>query len=345
MDDGTKVRTNGFERPFHPLQVLSWVVFGSDVLIYLVFCLPLIDTVGAKVLVALVYTASVVTLVFFTVKATSCDPADPHVHMDSSQVKAEDMQTMPYCTVCNVPVHSRSKHCRACNKCVSVFDHHCMWLNNCIGAANYRAFFTTVCSVAVMIGIVLGTCVYLLIDYFAGQDGFQDRAQSMAFYRSFPVEFFLGLLLTMMFVNVPLFVLDMQLVLLHLFLMSQHLTTYEYIVNKRQQGSDETRMKFGQRIKTLPHCMDWIVFSRCGQRRKKKKRNADAEAMTTQGDQPDAKAVPMDVEAVPMDTEAASTELGSKDVARAASWAPFHHAADMITIPPHLADETRETAT
>jgi len=65
---------------------------------------------------------------------------------------------MPFCTMCDVPVFSRSKHCRACSKCVDVFDHHCMWLNNCVGGQNYRAFFVTVSAVAAMIGIIEACC-------------------------------------------------------------------------------------------------------------------------------------------------------------------------------------------
>mmetsp|Transcript_43168 Transcript_43168/g.120098 ORF Transcript_43168/g.120098 Transcript_43168/m.120098 type:complete len:358 (-) Transcript_43168:296-1369(-) len=311
MEDGPKVRTNGFERPFHPLQVLSWAVFGSDVFVYIVFCLPLIDTVGAKVLVALFYISSVVILVLATVKATSCDPADPHVRLPDSELKAEDLETMPYCTMCNVPVFSRSKHCRACNKCVTVFDHHCMWLNNCIGGENYRAFFVTVSSVAVMIGIVLGTCLYLLIDYGINEDMFEDRAHSIAIYSSLPKEFFLGLLITMTALNTPLFLLDLQLVLLHAFLASQQLTTYEYIMNKRSQmdrpEGDKASGRIGRRIRTLPGCMDWIVFSRCGQKRRKKRTNS-IERIETQAE--------------PVDAEVGNTEPGARGAPRPMDTSP-----------------------
>lgn len=310
MPEGPKVRTNGFERPFHPLQVISWVVFGSDVFIYIVFCLPLIDTAGAKVVVALCYIVSVVVLVLATVKATACDPADPHVRLSDSELPAEDVVTMPYCTMCNVPVYARSKHCRACNKCVTVFDHHCMWLNNCVGSANYRAFFVTVSSVAVMIGIVLSTCLYLSVDYCINED-FEARAHSIAIYRAFPKEFFLGLLIVMLFVNTPLFLLDMQLVLLHAFLWSQNLTTYEYIMNKREITREDGDKKGGknmsQRIRTLPHCMDWIVFSRCGQKRKTKRKNS-IERIATKAES--------------VDEEAGRAELGDKETSRPVDASP-----------------------
>ncbi|CAK0798808.1 unnamed protein product, partial [Prorocentrum cordatum] len=60
-------------------------------------------------------------------------------------------------------------------------------------------------------------------------------------------------------------------VVLHLFLMSQNLTTYEYIMNQRFPGEDGgTAGKLRRHIRKLPSCMDWIVFSRCGRRRRPK---------------------------------------------------------------------------
>lgn len=268
-DDGDQRRLHGFQRPFHPLQVVSWVVFGSDVVVFVVFCMPIVDTVAAQVCLSICFAVSVVVLVYATAKATACDPADAHVDTDESEFKDEDARSMPFCRMCNVSVYSRSKHCRACNKCVHVFDHHCTWLNNCIGAANYHWFFMTVSAVAVMIGIVLFTSLYIFVDYFVNE-GFDERVQAVAIFQDVPMEFFLGLLIFMLCINSPLFLLDLQLVLLHLFLASQDLTTYEYIMSKRDENGLD-RLK--RHVRQLPTCLDWIVFSRCGQRRRAKKHN------------------------------------------------------------------------
>jgi len=167
-----------------------------------------------------------------------------------------------------------------------------MWLNNCIGAANYRSFTVVITSVAVMLGIIVSTCVYLLVDYFIDEDNFGSKLDSVTFFEKAPKETFLGLLIVMTMVNLPLFVLDMQLVVLHAFLSSQHLTTYEYIMNKRsmeEEGGDDedderndeqrTESKvnnaFTRRIKTLPRCMDWIAFARCGRGRRKNKNHIE----------------------------------------------------------------------
>lgn len=285
-DDSQSVRTNGFGRPFHPLQVLSWVVSALDVAVYSFVGLPLLEPDAVMFFVALCYAASVIVLVIAAAKATGCDPIDPRVPR-AQELEGEDSDDLPFCPICDVVVEVRSKHCRTCNKCIDVFDHHCMWLNNCIGRANYRAFFVTVCSVAVMTGILLATCVYVLCTYFADEDKFVQRAQSIVLFRSSPRELLLGLTIVLVIVNLPLFLLDLQLVLLHLFLMSQNLTTFEYIVNKqerseaREDGKDLNTGKLGKssvararilsrNIRTLPRCMDWIVFCRCGQRKKRR---------------------------------------------------------------------------
>lgn len=267
--DGGPMRTNGFERPFHPLQLLSWVVFGLDVLIFCIFGIPLIETAVAKVLVAVCYLASVVVLVLAAVRATGCDPSDPHVR--NQDTGFQEREALPYCTTCNSPVYPRSKHCRACNKCVKVFDHHCMWLNNCIGEANYRAFAMCIGAVAVMTGIVLDICVYLIIDFIVNEEGFNSRLEDNPIFGGLPEEAAVALLGFLVAVNLPLCVLDMQLIILHIFLARQQITTYEYIINKRAAEADESEEKQRQ---ILPRCMDWIVY-RSRRHRARKSDNID----------------------------------------------------------------------
>jgi len=299
-------RTHGFATPFHPFQVLAWVVFGTDVTIYLVFGLPLVGHDGARLAVAICYAISVFVLVVATYRATACDPIDMNVI--APPTLSEEADLMPFCAICNVPVYARSKHCRTCGKCVDVFDHHCMWLNTCVGGRNYRDFFVTICAVAVMIGIILGTCAYLMFDVLANARMFEGRIRDTDHVDGLPREFFIALLVVMLCVNAPLFFLDVQLVCLHVFLWTQELTTYEYIMSKRSQEEEaafqEDKPPEGEggeaapesapsqqsvrrlRIRTLPGWMDWIVFSRCGA----KKRPRPKPTTTTEQAPPEAEA-------------------------------------------------------
>lgn len=299
MEDAGPVRKNGFELPFHPFQMLSWVVFGSDCACFCVFALPLVGTLPMQVCVGSCFACSVFVLVFFTVKTTRCNPADPNVGKQQSDFADVDTDMMPYCTTCNVPVSERCKHCCACNKCVDVFDHHCHWLNNCIGAANYKSYLVVITSCAIMIGIVLGTFVYLLLESFLNEDAFGERVQKVQYIRNVPKVALSVILIALTLINGPLFVFDLQLVVMHAFLASQNLTTYEYIMKKRSmdeeseenevcEGDKEESSKAGKptrsRIRTLPSCLDWIVFARCGKRRRRKRTDSIQRIATPNAD-------------------------------------------------------------
>lgn len=323
MERKEPVRINGFERPFHPLQVISWVVFGLDVLTFSVFAIPLIGHHVAKLVVAACYAVSVGVLVLAAVKATGRDPADPHVRLQDMELRNEDVEELPFCTTCSTHVFAQSKHCRACNKCVNSFDHHCMWLNTCIGERNYRPFAVCICSVAVMTGIVLCTCVYLAIEFFIDGDALDKRLDDGPLFKGLPSEAVLSILVALSFVNLPLFALDMQLVVLHAFLASQNLTTYEYIMTKdsleeeqlaelseekhpkklaeskgaaAEQGArneKDGKNRFLRRgMKTLPRWMDWIVFVRCWRRKRRPQKDKieqiEIEASADKGERPES---------------------------------------------------------
>jgi len=267
-----RVRTNGFQRPMHLLQLSSWVVVGLDVLLFAIIGIPLIEANGLKVIISVCFGSSVIILVLAAIQATNCDPADPHIRRRDHgvQVNKEEDESLPFCVQCDSPVFARSKHCRACNKCVREFDHHCMWVNNCVGAQNYRAFATCIAAVAVMTANILGISAYLLVDYFLNEKEFEIRWHDHILFKDVAKEVALVPFIFLAIVNTPFFVLDMQLVLLHMFLTWQNVTTFEYIMNKRNTAMEnESCQEDGSKpskMRTLPRCMDWIVI-----RRRKKK--------------------------------------------------------------------------
>lgn len=247
-------------------------MFGSNCVIFCTVGIPLIKTISGQVVAGAPFLFSVAVLVRCAWQATSCDPADPHLYMHVSdpQMTDEQTSTLAFCKICDMHVFARTKHCRACRKCIRVFDHHCIWLNNCIGECNYRVFAVCLGSVAVMTWTCLSTCIYLLADCLIEEEAFANRSQYSAFLVGIPKGRAAGLLGAMILVNLPLFVLDVQLIVLHWFLTSQQLTTYDYIMNKKKlraekktaQIQSESSEQPPVRIigRALPGFMDWIVF-------------------------------------------------------------------------------------
>lgn len=273
MEDDLVVRAHGFQRPIHPFQVLSWIVCFFDVITFGVLILPLVDDKSLQIGLTIFFTVSIIVLICSTARATSLNPKDKHIgHKDDWGDKFPDCEGMPFCTLCAVPVENRSKHCRSCNKCVDIFDHHCMWLNNCIGSQNYRSFATAIATVAVVVGIIFGTVLIMLIDVAMDGDSLDRRISGVDSFKDISSDFFFGLLIVMTIFNAPIFVLDVQLVIMHIILTWQGLTTYDYITNKRDYQADvDVKDKQESKAMILPRCVDWIVFARCGRRRRKQK--------------------------------------------------------------------------
>uniref|UniRef100_A0A7S4E193 Palmitoyltransferase n=1 Tax=Lotharella globosa TaxID=91324 RepID=A0A7S4E193_9EUKA len=139
--DDTWRRKIGFECPWHPQQIISWVVFfGQSLLVYL-FVLPQY-TLPVAVPLGLISFAAQSAVVILAAIIMSTNPLDPLLADDLDQYIARykittDKETLlancVWCRHCKQDVLEGTKHCRMCNKCIGGFDHHCSWLNTCIG--------------------------------------------------------------------------------------------------------------------------------------------------------------------------------------------------------------------
>merc|ERR1712008_91576 len=116
-------------------------------------------------------------------------------------------------------VRRDSKHCWECNKCTGNFDHHCPWMNTCIGTRNYAAFFVSIWSLLMMLGLVTAFAAVVFADYAASPDTVLDIT----------VLVFMTLVLVTYF---PLWALDLTFVVFHCYLCWHDITTYEYLTGK-----------------------------------------------------------------------------------------------------------------
>lgn len=116
------MRKNGFTKPLNNLQLLSFILFGINVL---TFYLQIKKTWQLTL-----YSFLILLIILSTIYCTSINP---------EYVKSE--KTNCFCKLCQKEVTKETKHCKLCDKCVEEFDHHCKWMNTCIGKKNYKYFF------------------------------------------------------------------------------------------------------------------------------------------------------------------------------------------------------------
>lgn len=242
-------RQNGWEKPFHGLQVVTWIVFPVFIASFFAFYTPLLE-MSAAILGTAAYAIASIVVIYSAFKCTSIDPADEAIQARSLQMQdTRGSQHQVYCNVCLQFVHKASRHCRLCDKCVSVFDHHCKWLNNCIGQKNYNYFFTCVASSTVMMTIQATLGVFILINTYSDADLIRERAASifgchgeksddgqcvdkqdvLPLVTIRIIHFILAGLVCMWWFLIA------QLLLFHVQLVIEDITTYDYIVRKRKK--------------------------------------------------------------------------------------------------------------
>ena len=76
------VHYTGFQRPFHVLQVVSWIVFAFDFFTY--FLINMVSLFNHSlvlvILASLVYLSLTAAVLYYAIKATKSDPSDPIIY-------------------------------------------------------------------------------------------------------------------------------------------------------------------------------------------------------------------------------------------------------------------------
>jgi len=224
------VRSNGLTRPFHPLQVSSWVVYVVDsfLIVMKILIIPekFIFTVGSFFFFVSAF------ILITTMVLTLSDSADFYTFIDDDKVKqeliAQGLDNLSECTLCGVCLDN-SKHCNTCNKCIFQFDHHCWWLNNCIGGTNYRYFFSLLVVLLIYSMLVFVICILPSINYLMYEEESYVYKNSIKLYSFFNRNLFWTEITVILTFNILIFGFGSQLLIFHIYLFTKNLTTYEYI--------------------------------------------------------------------------------------------------------------------
>jgi len=121
-------RTSGLHPPYSIPQASSWILLAS-LSTFLLLYMPL--TPGPFWVYIVLYSGSLLPLLYFGYRVCTVDPCDPLTENSSEQLEASE--DLKHCWICRVNVEKSTVHCSRCGKCVAGFDHHCTWLNVCVG--------------------------------------------------------------------------------------------------------------------------------------------------------------------------------------------------------------------
>ncbi|CDW91758.1 probable palmitoyltransferase zdhhc1 [Stylonychia lemnae] len=231
------VRKNGFAMPFHPFQIISWVIFGLDsYAFYFINIVTFSYQPAISIVLGVAYLIIFIAVLYYAIRSTRYDPTDPTIYKNRQAEKTgEYFDSSPYdlyCEVCESPVQNSAKHCGQCNRCVSGFDHHCRWLNNCIGEGNYVYFFRVICSFFAMTVLHNATDAAVLF-YLDSDDSYLLKNQNFKFYKHPMTTEFKTILITSIVFNTAAIGFLGHLISFHIFLQKKQLTTFEYIQIKQ----------------------------------------------------------------------------------------------------------------
>ncbi|KAE9234341.1 hypothetical protein PF004_g9413 [Phytophthora fragariae] len=251
------MRKNGWETPFHVLQLATWVVFPAVMALFFAFYTPILDKTPAIVLSVAYVAACLVTVVSVAV-CTGTDPSDDCIMRPSTMADARDSRpdNRVYCNVCMKYVNNQSRHCRLCDKCVDVFDHHCKWLNNCVGKKNYKFFLGSVVGASVFLAVQIAVGIYLVVELYTNEDDVRGNSAT-SYGCSTEKDDVTGLcvdgqyrvslqtlriihIVLLAFLSPWLFMIG-QLALFHFHLCMENITTYDYIVRQRKRKNAQDR--------------------------------------------------------------------------------------------------------
>ncbi|XP_075690278.1 palmitoyltransferase ZDHHC12 isoform X2 [Rhinoderma darwinii] len=111
----------------------------------------------------------------------------------------------------------RARHCKSCKRCVRRYDHHCPWIENCVGEKNHRVF-------------ILYLALQLLVLLWAF------RIAWSGFYSALTWSEWLRdniILLVAFIVICVVTVVVILLLVIHLYLISCNVTTWEFMSHHR----------------------------------------------------------------------------------------------------------------
>ncbi|XP_072926733.1 palmitoyltransferase ZDHHC11-like [Hemitrygon akajei] len=286
-------KVNGWSWPPHPFQILSWIACLYFLIVVVGILIPLLPSRWVPAGYNW-FGGAFIWHVAFQVIAATIDPAEDSVRAKGYKRLPPVYKGKPlksglhkrYCPLCEVKVCRNSHHCNRCKKCVGNFDHHCKWLNNCVGGRNYWYFLSCVISAVLGCLIIITISGFVFVGYFLNPKllrsnlkfGFvNDTNTWLVFLPYFSIHTNATTILVLAVVTIGLSVTALivlcELLFFHFYIMWKQISTYEYILFRREQRVSKVspqndhdiealRMKSNQRyLQVLSQCLPKLQAS------------------------------------------------------------------------------------
>ncbi|CAG9314752.1 unnamed protein product [Blepharisma stoltei] len=231
-------RTHGFSLPLHPAQIFSWLITLFNIIVVSLVYFPSMK-IYSKITFAILFYVSELFCIDFAFWAMVCDPTDPMVYEHREKlmngIKDEPKENHAFCTICCCTVDMKSKHCGQCNRCVDNFDHHCIWLNNCVGKRNYVYFIKLILAFEINMIVIFSYGFSIIVKYYRNYDDYRHDIDSVSYGSE---SSFIILTYVVTIEGILIAAIDSCLIGLHIWLKFNHMTTFEYILKKRNEKKE-----------------------------------------------------------------------------------------------------------
>ncbi|CAI2376636.1 unnamed protein product [Moneuplotes crassus] len=228
-----RTRKHGLSKPLNALQIVSWIVFTTNLLYFSLFIAPMFGLI-VGILVELTYVSTGCVVIRYALAAMLINPIDDIVikerkaREDNVSFCKSDYEF--FCSICDCHVSDQAKHCGKCNKCISGFDHHCYWLNNCIGDKNYKSF------IKVLVSFLLQETIFVLaiIIGCTVDDQWNTKVEKIV-----GVEEKVVMIIThsiMGLINLICLLGGMKLMLFHIYIKFKGISTFQYIKSNKDKN-------------------------------------------------------------------------------------------------------------
>ena len=266
MELTTKPRKHGLEAPFHPVQILSWVITFYNTLIFSILILPEYDK-KSVIVFSIIFMILFLTFIGAGYIVSKTDPTDPRVYENNYssnleytlyrdkakiEVKVEEKVEEEInaglcrtCTLCTSHVSISSRHCMRCGRCTIGFDHHCKLLNNCIGVKNYSYFIILIFSAEIYHMYLVSHYVYILEilfqDHYNNLHNVSNQTKSI-FYATIT----LGIISFALCASIICYI--GYIVGFHVYIKIKGITTFEFIANRYYKIEAEKNQEINSNV-------------------------------------------------------------------------------------------------